>query len=245
MVILNLGCGTRTCAHRDVVNIDRSPYLRIRSTPLLRLAAPLLIRGERWRKYQALPRNILVRDLSRGIPAVDGSADAVYHSHFLEHLEPDRVPAFLAQVLRVLRPGGIHRVVVPDLAYYCRRYLDDLDACGTSDKAAAAQHERFVADLIEPLVRIESFSATRQGPMRRALENLLLGGARRRGDRHAWMYDRVSLRGLLESAGFTEVAQMTHETSAIAGWNGYGLDRDANGGPYKPDSIYLEARKPG
>lgn len=41
----------------------------------------------------------------------DGSVDAIYSEHFLEHLEDPR--RLLAEAARVLRPGGSFRAVVP------------------------------------------------------------------------------------------------------------------------------------
>lgn len=44
-----------------------------------------------------------------------GSFDAIYCSHALEHLYPYDVPVALAEFLRVLRPGGVAIIFVPDL----------------------------------------------------------------------------------------------------------------------------------
>lgn len=53
-------------------------------------------------------------DLATGLPLSDGSVDGIFHEHVLEHL-PTRVGyAFLQECRRVLRPGGVLRVVVPD-----------------------------------------------------------------------------------------------------------------------------------
>lgn len=60
-------------------------------------------------------------DLSR-FP--DGSAVEVYASHVYEHVGlNDQVPAF-REVWRVLRPGGLFRVAVPDLEVLARLFLD-------------------------------------------------------------------------------------------------------------------------
>ncbi len=45
----------------------------------------------------------------------DGTMDAVWSSHNLEHLFPHEVPAALREFLRVLKPGGQLRLAVPDL----------------------------------------------------------------------------------------------------------------------------------
>src|SRR5690606_23946475 len=89
----------------------------------------LVLSGERLARYRAMPDNILAYDVARGIPAGDASVDMVYHSHMLEHIPRDRVGDFLREVRRVLKPGGVHRIVVPDLELLVRRYVEHLHAC--------------------------------------------------------------------------------------------------------------------
>ena len=43
----------------------------------------------------------------------EGSVDVAYSCHFLEHLHPDDTPTHLAEILRVLVPGGVYVVVTP------------------------------------------------------------------------------------------------------------------------------------
>lgn len=235
MRILNLGCGTSACAHPDVVNIDWSFYLRLRRNPLLRRFAPLFLRGDRLEKFRALPRNIMVHNLAKGIPFPDASVDAVVHSHMLEHLDRDAVPAFFREVLRVLKPGGIHRIVVPDFERRCREYLEHLSSC--TNPSAVERHDEFVASILEQSVRKEAFGSARQSGMRRWIENLLLGDARRRGETHQWMYDRVNLTQLLKAAGFETVAIQSFNQSNIPEWNAYALDV----AQHAEESLYIEA----
>ena len=42
----------------------------------------------------------------RGIPFPNDSFDAVYHSHFLEHLNKDDAPDFLLECYRVCKPSS-------------------------------------------------------------------------------------------------------------------------------------------
>lgn len=44
-----------------------------------------------------------------------GQFDAIYSSHQLEHLYPHEVGKALSEFMRVLRPGGVAMVIVPDL----------------------------------------------------------------------------------------------------------------------------------
>lgn len=242
MLILNLGCGTKTCAHPAVVNLDHSLYLRIRCHPMLRLIARLLVRGHRGDTLRRLPDNLRACDLRKGLPYATGSVDVVYHSHLLEHLDRDAAAGFLKEGWRVLRAGGVQRVVVPDLERLCRRYLASLDDC-LGRTASRADHEQHIADLIEQSVRREAFGSSRQPRWRRRLEGFLFGDARRRGETHQWMYDRISLSERLIAAGFREVGIQGFDTSWVPGWGDYRLDLDDAGSEYRPGSLYVEARR--
>jgi len=65
------------------------------------------------------------------------------------------------------------------------------------------------------------------------------------GELHRWAYDRYSLSRLLEQVGFAEVARVSFDRSSIPDWERYRLDARPDGkAPRKPDSLYLEARRP-
>lgn len=90
---LNVGCGTKF--HRAWTNIDMAA-----SDPAV----------------QAV-------NLIKGIPFETDRFDLVYHSQVLEHIPKDKAPAFVAECMRVLKPSGILRVVVPDLEDIASEYL--------------------------------------------------------------------------------------------------------------------------
>jgi hypothetical protein len=244
MKILNLGCGTKVSNDPDMVNIDWSVMLRIRRNLILRAAVPWLLKGERRRQFQALGDNIVVHDLSKGIPYANGSVDVVYHSHTLEHLDRHIVPIFFAEVNRVLKVGGVHRIVVPDLELLGRDYVRHLDACAA--KPALTQgHDTKVAAMLEQCVRKEAEGSSRQAPFRRALENMMLGDARKRGHTHQWMWDRFNLGAVLTQAGFGDISVESHQSSRLPKWASYGLEVDDTGAEYKAGSLYVEAAKLG
>ncbi|TKB79785.1 MAG: methyltransferase domain-containing protein [Nitrospira sp.] len=58
---------------------------------------------------------IYAHDLTRPFPWNGESVDAVYSSHTLEHLTREQGRAFLRECYRVLRKGGVIRIIVPDL----------------------------------------------------------------------------------------------------------------------------------
>jgi len=240
MVILNLGCGSRTSA--QCINIDWSVYLRIKKSKIASLLAPLVLYSSplRLERLRALDDRIIAHNFLKGIPFGDASVDAVYHSHLLEHLDRSDAVRFVREVHRVLKPKSIHRIVVPNFEDLCRRYLNHLERC-IGDGTEHGKHDNYIADIISQMVRREAFGTSQQRPFRRWIENILIGDARRRGETHQWMYDRVNLGHLLECAGFSKIKLLDYSTSAIPKWNLIGLDRNQHGGEYIQGSIYVEA----
>jgi len=71
-----------------------------------------------------------------------------------------------------------------------------------------------------------------------------VGKFRDSGEVHKWMYDRFSLRKLLESAGFIDAKVSAAGESAIPNFASFHLDQLQSGDVRKPDSLFMEARKP-
>jgi ubiquinone/menaquinone biosynthesis C-methylase UbiE len=54
----------------------------------------------------------------------DGSTELIYASHLLEHFPRAHVKNVLKEWYRVLRPGGVLRVAVPDFEAVCVQYME-------------------------------------------------------------------------------------------------------------------------
>lgn len=63
----------------------------------------------------------------RDLPLVDGSVDAIWASHVLEHLAIADVPIALAEWLRVLAPGRRAIIRVPNFDYVAKYWLTGPD----------------------------------------------------------------------------------------------------------------------
>ena len=120
---LNLGCGSRV--HSAWTNVD---------------------------VYVSAP-GVIACDLQKGIPFPDASFDVVYHSHVLEHLSAATAPEMIRECYRVLRPGGILRVVVPDLELIARLYLEKLEGALAGSPGAEANYRWMVMELFDQTVR--------------------------------------------------------------------------------------------
>jgi len=66
---------------------------------------------------------------------------------------------------------------------------------------------------------------------------------RNQGEIHRWMYDRVSLKTLLQAAGFRDVVVCRADDSRIPDFSTYRLDTDELGNVRKPDSLFMEGTR--
>jgi predicted SAM-dependent methyltransferase len=64
-------------------------------------------------------------NLANPLPFGSGSVAAIFHEHLLEHLPLSGGDVFMRECHRVLRPGGILRVGVPDAGRLIRSYAGD------------------------------------------------------------------------------------------------------------------------
>ncbi len=74
---------------------------------------------------------------------------------------------------------------------------------------------------------------------------LQVGGFRLKGEVHQWMYDRYSLSDLLLRAGFQKPMVVSATQSQIPNWASFHLDTLPDGTTIRPDSLFMEALKPG
>jgi predicted SAM-dependent methyltransferase len=126
VIKINLGCGLAVAP--GWVNIDGSLNSLVANLPaFFHKLAYRMTGANRYYSEQEYCRllghhTFVHHDLSYGIPFNDNAVDFVYSSHFLEHLFLRDAQALLKESLRVLKPGGVVRVSVPDLAYAVKIY---------------------------------------------------------------------------------------------------------------------------
>lgn len=80
------------------------------------------------------------------LPFEDGSIDAVFSSHFFEHVEDAVALNLFAEARRVLRPGKVLRIAVPDFELALARYAArDHGFFDGGDVGFAARYENWEA----------------------------------------------------------------------------------------------------
>ena len=77
--------------------------------------------------YNKTGIDVISHNLIEGIPFDNNTFQTVYHSHLLEHFSKSEGLMLLKECYRVLKPGGVLRIVVPDLEQIARAYVKFLD----------------------------------------------------------------------------------------------------------------------
>jgi predicted SAM-dependent methyltransferase len=110
---------------------------------------------ERWMNvdFVSTAPDVMAHNLLTGIPFGNDSFEVVYHSHVLEHFPKDKAKDFLCECFRVLKPGGILRIAIPDLEQIARNYINHLEDALNGIPGAKEKYEWTVIELLDQMVR--------------------------------------------------------------------------------------------
>ena len=124
---INLACGGKLCSETGWINADHCPA----------------------------NNHVVKVNLLRSLPYPQNTFDVVYHSQFIEHLPADKGIDFIRECIRVLKPGGILRVVTPDLQGQATEYLNNLQVILSSpeDEAARLRYDWIRMEMLDQLNR--------------------------------------------------------------------------------------------
>ncbi|HEX6963756.1 MAG TPA: methyltransferase domain-containing protein [Lacipirellula sp.] len=131
-------------------------------------------------------------DIRQPLPVADGCVELIHHEHFLEHLDVGEGVAFLRQCHRLLMPGGVLRVAMPDMAECVRQYYEN--------------------DWRQPWMKKYGYEWIQT---RAELLNICF-----RDWEHKWLYDREELHRRLREAGFVKIRDCERRESTVEGLRG-------------------------
>lgn len=193
LVKVNIGSGPH--GKSDWINLDWGVLPLLSKMPWLCyiLAKLHLIPKSYHKPWPSKPR---LYDCRRKLPFLDNSVDYIYTSHFIEHLRRYQTIKLLAECKRILRPGGILRICVPDMKLLTQKYIQcDKNFFLMLEKSNDKENQlNNLTDLfVQHFYGYDSWS--RPTLMQKTQQRFIRG--------HLWMYDYESLRELLDVVGFS------------------------------------------
>jgi predicted SAM-dependent methyltransferase len=124
---LNLGCGLNF--HKEWINVDMTS-----NSPY-----------------------VISHNLLKKFPFHNNRFDVIYNSHVLEHFPKEKASNFVRECFRVLKPGGIMRVCVPDLENIVNEYLKQLhENTENQNSLSEANYDWILLEMYDQTVRNHS-----------------------------------------------------------------------------------------
>jgi SAM-dependent methyltransferase len=246
---VNLGSGTSCLS--NWINIDNAFNARMAKHPRLSyiLYKMKIFSGAFYEILLSWSENIesiIVRDVRKRLPFDSETINFVYSSHLIEHLEKHEAENLLRECFRVLKKGGLIRLVTPDLEILTKTYIKEIEERQKDDIGNnSLPSEEFLGILgiynrdpgiIVPLaaVRERGFLGI-LGTYIYRIPFFAKVFAKIFYTRHKWIYDQFSLRALLMTCGFTHIQKKSYKIGEMP--DIAFLDRRPE------ESLYMEAQK--
>ena len=172
---IHVGCGPNI--RRRWLNTDR----RVFTDGNGGVSAPGRIVRAHSERYKE--RYFLSHDALDPYPFADGVFESAYTEHFIEHIPRTAAVEWLAQMRRLLVPGGFVRISTPNLRRYVEGYLDPKGEF-------FAQHRRTLEHV--PQFRDSGVPGTRGFMVNQIFR--FFG--------HQWIYDVDEMQAVATEAGF-------------------------------------------
>lgn len=137
-------------------------------------------------------------DCRQRLPFATASVRGIFCEHFFEHIDyTEEVPFFLSECYRVLQPGGVVRIIVPDAGRYLHAYTEPgWQTIG----ALRSLHP----DQTDPLLRTVYHTKME-----------LINAVFRQGHEHKFAYDYETLAFVLQRYGFAHIEQQSFGVSRL------------------------------
>lgn len=160
-------------------------------------------------------------DLRKPLLIPDSSVDGIFCEHTIEHLTYEQVQALLKECNRVLKVGGVIRIILPDLSKFIEayqtdnsRWFDDWESLMFTNSNDHSRSQRRLSTPIEAI----SFVTQEYG--------------------HLSCWDQQTIQLYLKRANFVKIEEKSFKNGSVVG-----LLADLDAEDRKFVSLYVEASK--
>jgi predicted SAM-dependent methyltransferase len=175
-VYVQFGAGTESIP--GFLSFDSSPTLYIQRLPII----GSLLKN----KLNCIfDDEILFGDIVKGLPLPKNSVDVVFSSHVLEHLALVDFFKAIENVKKILKTGGVFRLIVPNFRFEVETYLKDYEQISSGGDASIKFTKR---NCIGKIKRSKNFID---------ICSEYFGNSA-----HLWLWDDKSLYKVLNDNGF-------------------------------------------
>ncbi len=128
----------------------------------------------------------LNHDLRNPLPYKDNTVDFIFNEHFFEHLTVEEGQMAMKEFMRVLKPGGVMRIAMPDLE-------DTVEAYYNPKWKERDVMRKFDLEFVQTRAEMINMNFHWWG--------------------HKWLYDWEELERRLREAGYTKIKRCKHSKS--------------------------------
>lgn len=163
--------------------------------------------------------DFLIYAPNQGIPFPDNTFDVVYHSHFMEKLTRDEGKNIIEECFRVLRPGGLMRIITLDFESLAANYIHMLQELRAGKKSTThyeQEYTRFITQIVK----------------------------QKENESLAWIYDEITTKKLILDTGFSSALRSAIGQSASSLILDYKLDTSNPRTKSTHNHLVIEAQKP-
>lgn len=119
---------------------------------------PKYIKAEEWLNADmiSIGEDVVKCNFLNGIPFETNNFDLVYHSHVLEHFAKNDGEKFIEECYRILKPGAILRIALPNLEVIAKEYLRNLEKANLGELNANFDYDWIMLEMYDQTIRNKS-----------------------------------------------------------------------------------------
>lgn len=223
---INIGCGINVIdGDGGWLNVDNSVVAKLRRLPFWHFLVKSLVQYKLLENFYISYPAVKIVDIRKKLPFQDESFKYIYCSQVVEHLYLWQLNEFILECHRILKPGGVMRILTPDLKKTVSLYNSlDNKKFELNDNLST----KLISDHVNLIFYPRSWiSEKKRGFLQRFIDSM--------SEHHKYIFDFESYKSLSANAIFSKISEVETENSNFP--NAIDLDK------YQDTSLQVEMVK--